>query len=77
MTENWLSKVWPWGKKVMPYNRESNEDESIIWAGATNRYFVAVLQAGTSDDGPAEKFVFKANMRLLEGIDHNRLFLRA
>jgi len=64
---------WPFGNKVkMPYTRQSNAEAKIIWAGAENRYFAAILMAEDSPGVKADDLIFSANMALLENVDELR-----
>lgn len=61
---------WPFGNKVkMPYTRESNTEEKILWAGAENRYFAAALMAEDSGNIKADDLIFSTRMALLDDID--------
>lgn len=61
---------WPFGNKVkMPYARQSNAEEKILWAGAENRYFTAVLMAEDSDNIKADDLIFSTRMALLGDAD--------
>ena len=64
---------WPFGnKRRMPYFRQSNKSEKILWAGGSNRYFAAILRAEDSGNTPAEDVIFSARMDLLESVDQTR-----
>ena len=52
------------GDNKMPFNRASNEAERIVWAGASSRYFAAILQSeeSTAVQGGARETIAAADV---------------
>jgi len=64
-------KWWPFGNtRPMPYFRESNPQETILWAGAVNKYFAAILRAeGGGEADRKEEVIRDVRMELLPASD--------
>jgi len=63
-------KWWPFGNtRPMPYFRESHPQEAILWAGAVNKYFAAILRADDSPDARREEVIQDVRMELLPSSD--------